>query len=97
MALPEATSGEALIGALQDIEDPMVPIVRHFECKFRKPAKGIVSGSVPLPAGAAVAMRTALEVEGRALIEIPVDLHDESGTHVMSATVEWFIALPGGV
>ena len=35
---------------------------------------------------------SALKSKGRATLEIPVDVHDESGTHVLAAVVEWFVA-----
>ena len=92
MALAEACSGEALLGALSDIQDGILPLVRRFECKFRKPAIGMVSGSVHLTAGSVQILRSAILTKGKALIEVPVDLHDESMTPVMSATVEWFVA-----
>ena len=42
--------------------------------------------------------RLALAGKGRALISVNVELHDESGAHVLSASVEWFIATaPAGL
>jgi hypothetical protein len=38
-----------------------------------------------------VTLKHTLDTKGRALIEILVELHDDSGQHVLSATVEWFI------
>ena len=36
-------------------------------------------------------LRADLTDKGRALISVAVEVHDESGAHTMSATVEWFI------
>lgn len=32
-----------------------------------------------------------LAAKGRAIISVAVELHDESGAHTLSATIEWFI------
>jgi hypothetical protein len=32
-----------------------------------------------------------LASKGRALIPLTVELHDQSGAHTLSATIEWFI------
>jgi hypothetical protein len=37
-------------------------------------------------------LRAGLAAKGRALISVNVELHDESGAHVLSASVEWFLA-----
>jgi len=36
-------------------------------------------------------LRADLAAKGRAIISVTVELHDESGAHTLSATVEWFI------
>jgi hypothetical protein len=36
-------------------------------------------------------LRADLAAKGRALVSVAVELHDESGAHALSATVEWFI------
>ena len=36
--------------------------------------------------------RAALTAKGRALLAVAVEVHDEAGTHALSATVEWFVA-----
>ncbi|HEV7404171.1 MAG TPA: DUF4442 domain-containing protein [Chthoniobacteraceae bacterium] len=90
LALAEASSGEFLLRHFGS-SDGVIPVVRRIEAKFRKPARGAVGST----AGAAVEALTQLEADlaakGRALISIGVELHDESGTHVLSASVEWFV------
>ena len=36
-------------------------------------------------------LREDLAAKGRAIMSVTIELHDESGTHTLSATVEWFI------
>jgi acyl-coenzyme A thioesterase PaaI-like protein len=95
LALAEASSGEFLLRALGS-SDGVVPVVRRLESKFRKPANGAITSSVSTPPEAIEQLRAELEAKGRAIISVAVDVHDESGAHTLSATVEWFITRSPG-
>lgn len=90
LALAEASSGEFLLRALGPTAG-VIPVVRRLEAKFRKPANGTLTSTVTTPPETLEALRTDLAAKGRALISVTVELHDESGAHTLSATVEWFI------
>ncbi len=51
-----------------------------------------MSAVATMPAEARADFHAALTAKGRALVAVNVDVHDESGTHALSATVEWFVA-----
>lgn len=89
LALAEASSGEFLLRELGPSAN-VVPVVRRLESKFRKPANGAVTSSVSAPQGFEQ-LHADLAAKGRALITLAVELHDESGAHTLSASVEWFI------
>jgi len=89
LALAEASSGEFLLRAL-GAQPGIVPVVRRLESRFRKPAHGALVSTVSAPEGLEP-MLADLAAKGRALISLAVELHDESGAHTLSATVEWFI------
>lgn len=90
LALAEASSGEYLLRHFGSSAG-LVPVVRRMEAKFRKPANGLVSSQASASEEALVQLSADFATKGRALIEIKVDLHDESGAHALTATVEWFI------
>ena len=90
LALAEASSGEFLLRALGSTSG-VVPVVRRLESKFRKPANGAITSTVSTPPEAIEQLHTDLAAKGRAIISVAVELHDESGAHTLSATVEWFI------
>jgi acyl-coenzyme A thioesterase PaaI-like protein len=90
LALAEASSSEFLLRHFGSTEG-MVPVVRRLEAKFRKPANGAVTSTATAAPTALEQVDAELASKGRALISIMVELHDESGTHTLSATVEWFI------
>ena len=90
LALAEATSGEFLLKHFGASEG-LIPVVRHLEAKFRKPANGAVTSTATVPEGSLDALNASLTTKGRALITVSVDLHDDSGAHVLTASVEWFI------
>ncbi|MBB5032398.1 DUF4442 domain-containing protein [Prosthecobacter vanneervenii] len=92
LALAEATSGEFLLRAFGP-DSGVIPVVRRLESKFRKPAHGSLTSTVTTPPEALNQLRADLAAKGRATISITVELHDESGTHTLSATIEWFLTL----
>jgi acyl-coenzyme A thioesterase PaaI-like protein len=90
LALAEASSGEFLLkhfGASEGI----MPVVRRLESRFRRPANGAVTSTASADSEAIVRLDADLAAKGRGLVSVAVELHDESGTHVLSASVEWFI------
>jgi acyl-coenzyme A thioesterase PaaI-like protein len=90
LALAEATSGEFLLRVFGS-DEGFIPVVRRLASKFRKPANGVVTSTVSVPTESIDRLRTDLTAKGRAIISIAVELHDESGAHTLSATVEWFV------
>ncbi len=92
LTLAEAASGEFLLREFGDLGFPVVPVVRRLEAKFRKPAQGAIRAAATVAPEAKAEFVAALMAKGRALVAVNVDVHDESGTHALSATVEWFVA-----
>ena len=90
LALAEASSGEFLLRDFRSTEG-IVPVMRRLEAKFRKPANGAVTSTVTAAPMALEQLDDELASKGRALFPITVELHDQSGAHTLSATVEWFI------
>jgi len=90
LALAEASSGEFLLRALGSTSG-FVPVVRRLETKFRKPANGALTSTAAAPPEAIEQLRADLAAKGRAIISVAIELHDESGAHTLSATVEWFV------
>lgn len=90
LALAEASSGEFLLRSLGP-DSGVIPVVRRLESKFRKPANGAITSTVTTPPETLDQLRADLAAKGRAIVSIAVELHDESGAHTLSATVEWFI------
>jgi acyl-coenzyme A thioesterase PaaI-like protein len=90
LALAEASSGEFLLRHFGSI-DGIVPVVRRLEAKFRKPANGTVTSTATAAPESLAQLDAELASKGRSLIPVTVELHDESGAHTLSATVEWFI------
>lgn len=90
LALAEASSGEFLLRHFTTSEG-VIPVVRRLEAKFRKPAFGAITSTAAAAPADLARLDAELAAKRRSLILINVDLHDQSGTHALSATVEWFI------
>jgi acyl-coenzyme A thioesterase PaaI-like protein len=96
LALAEATSGECLIAGLADASVGVLPVVRRIEAKFRRSATGAVHSTVGNMGDAMKAFRETLASRGRALVSIPVDVHDSAGSLVLTSRVDWFVSAPHG-
>ena len=92
MSLAEATSGEVLLRAIGHVADSIVPVVRRFDCKFRKPSSGSIAARAAIPDTERDQLLADISTKRRGSIEITVDIYDETDLHCLSATVEWFIA-----
>lgn len=92
MTLAEASSGTLLLEKYNALGFEVVPVVRRMKTKFRKPAQGAVHSKASVSSEQDAQFVAALTTKGRALVEVCVDLHDEQGTHALSASVEWFVA-----
>jgi len=90
LALAEASSGEFLLRHFGSA-DGIIPVVRRMDAKFHKPASGSNHIQCHCRTRDARTVDRELSARGRALISIPVEIHDESGAHTLSATFEWFI------
>ncbi len=90
LALAEAASGEFLLN-LPGLRSDLFPVVRRLESKFRKPANGRVIAKASVGEDEIARLESTLASKGRSLVSIGIELHDESGTHVMSATVDWYL------
>ena len=90
LALAEASSGEFLLRHFGSSEG-IVPVVRRLDSKFRRPASGSVTSTASATPEALARLDAELASKGRSIILVIVELHDHSGTNVLSATVEWFI------
>ena len=90
-SLAEFTSGQWLLNTYPEWADRVVPMLRRSEVRFRKPAQGRLRASVPITPAAQPDLGMELEARGRALISIPVQVHDEQGLLVMEGSYEWFL------
>ena len=91
LVLAEAASGEHLLQHFHGFER-VIPVVRRMEAKFRKPAHGAITSEVAIVASEPDRITSELSAKGRTLVNLAVELYDQSATHVLSAKVEWFIA-----
>lgn len=91
LAVAEAGSGEFLARHLAHV-DGFVPVVRSVEANFRKPAHGQVTARASLASEIVQSWVDKLKSRGRCSVSIPVEVFDPSGTVVLSAMIEWYIA-----
>ena len=91
LGVAEAASGEFLIRYFSGVT-VYVPVVRRLESRFRKPARGRISGRVSVTESVMAGVVMELKTRGRALVELSVEVVDGSGVVALTAEVEWFIS-----
>ncbi len=95
LALAEACSGEFLIKALAGLAN-LVPVVRRIEAKFKRPAIGKIVAKVRQDRSSLEKPLEDLNVKGRCLLTVCVDVYDDAGQHVLASCVEWFLTRERG-
>jgi uncharacterized protein (TIGR00369 family) len=88
----ETASGAAFVGAFAVRMGDVTPLARSAEIDFLKVANGPITASAKLGVDAAEALAT-LESEGKVEFPCEVELTDQSGTLVATATVSWHVRL----
>jgi acyl-coenzyme A thioesterase PaaI-like protein len=92
LSLAEAPSGEFLIQTL-GATAAAIPVVRRLEAKFKKPGMGKLLARCAPSQEIVSKFRSALELKGKGIIEIPIEVCGTDGTLFLIAKVEWFIAM----
>jgi len=92
LALAEAASGVFLSERLETHSAEFIPLVRRVEAKFRRPATGRVSARATVAAGEVQRWASEMATRGRVLAGVTVEVVDESGSIILNARIEWFIA-----
>jgi uncharacterized protein (TIGR00369 family) len=88
----ETASGAAFVGAFAVRMGDVTPLARSAEIDFLKVANGPITASAKLGVDAAEALAT-LESEGKVEFPCEVELTDQSGALVATATVSWHVRL----
>jgi uncharacterized protein (TIGR00369 family) len=88
----EAASGAAFVGAFAVRIGDVTPLARKAEIDYLKVASGPITANAKLGVDAAQALAT-LDSEGKVEFPCEVELTDESGARVATATVRWHVRL----
>lgn len=88
----ETASGAAFVGAFAVRMGDVTPLARHAEIQYLKVADGPVLAKAKLGIEAADALAT-LDAEGKVEFPCEVELTNEAGATVATATVDWHVSL----
>ncbi|WP_319590330.1 DUF4442 domain-containing protein [uncultured Draconibacterium sp.] len=91
--LAEATSGEFLLKEFKTVANKVVPVVRKAEIKFSKPADGIVYSKAEYLNTDKNEVLIELKNRKRAIVNVRVDLYNESKERVFTSVFCWFIIM----
>jgi uncharacterized protein (TIGR00369 family) len=88
----ETASGAAFVGAFAIRMAEVTPLARSAEIEYLKVASGPITASAKLGVDAAEAL-AILDADGKVEFPCEVELSDESGNTVATATVSWHVRL----
>ncbi len=88
----ETASGAAFVGAFAVRMGDVTPLARSAEIDYLKVANGPITASAKLGVDAAEAL-AILDAEGKVEFPCEVELSDEAGNVVATATVNWHVRL----
>jgi uncharacterized protein (TIGR00369 family) len=88
----ETASGAAFVGAFAERLGEVTPLARSAEISYEKIAKGPIEASARLGVSQADA-RATLDADGKVVFPCEIELTDESGQRVATATVLWHVRL----
>jgi len=88
----ETASGAAFVGAFAVRMGDVVPLAKSAEIDYEKIANGPITATAELGVAAAEALAT-LDAEGKVEFPCEVELHDQAGNRVATATVHWHVRL----
>ena len=87
--LAETASGGAFVTAFAERLGEVTPLAKSAQISYEKIAKGPIDATAKLDD--AGRLLEQLDGDGRVEFQIPVELHDQDGTRVASATVDWHV------
>lgn len=92
-ALAESTSGEFLLRKFKDYKLDVIPVVRRAEVKYRKPGHGQIFSKADFVNTDVLRIHEELQLNGRALLKIQVDIYNSEFEKIMTGVFEWFIVM----
>ncbi len=92
-SLAEATSGEFLLRQFHDSELDLIPVVRKVEIKYSKPAKSAVYSTAEFIKNSLDDLYTGLKERGKVIIEVKVELYNETNERTAVSNIHWFLVL----
>jgi uncharacterized protein (TIGR00369 family) len=88
----EAASGAAFVGAFAERMGDVTPLARSADIAYEKIAKGPIQATAKLGMPKDQALST-LDSDGKVEFPCEVELTDEAGTRVATATIRWHVRL----
>ena len=91
--LAESTSGEFLLRKFKDFELDVIQVIRKAEVKYSKPVNGQILSKADFVNTDVIRIHEELQLNGRVLLKIKVDIFNSEIERVMTGVFEWFLAM----
>lgn len=91
LAVAEAASGDWMLRHFGARAVDFIAVVRRMETKFKQPARGKILGKATVSEAARALLAEEMATRRAMSFTVRVDVHDATGAHALTGTVEWFI------
>jgi uncharacterized protein (TIGR00369 family) len=91
-SVAETASGAAFVGAFAERMGELTPLASSAEIAYEKVARGPIRATAKLGVAQQEAIAT-LDADGKVEFPCEVELTDQSGTRVATATIHWHVRL----
>ena len=92
-SLAEATSGEFLLRQFHHSELEIIPVVRKGDIKYSRPAESTVYSTADFTENSVDEIYAGLKERGKVLIEVRVELYNDTDERIAVSSIQWFLAL----
>jgi len=91
LTLAETQSGRHLQKLFPELEGKVIPVLRHAQMKYKKPAQDTIIAFSSIDEEAVEAFKTQFEKKGRGSLQISVEVKDVNDVLTAQATFTWFV------
>jgi len=93
LALAEASSGEFLLQEFKEQKTEVIPLIRKTEARYHRPANGTLYSRASFLSSKKAEVLEELMHKGRSILQIKVEIYDQSSRKVLTAIFDWFLKM----
>ena len=93
LSIAEASSGAFLLQQFKELEADVIPVIRKTDAKYHRPANGTLYSRASFLSSNKAEVLDELISKNRTIIQITVEILDNSKNKVLTAIFDWFLII----